>query len=205
MRYLRENKGTLLLAFLVAPAFYIDRTVMVWISGHCAFHSAEWYRPIDYLVKIGTHGTTIIVLSAVVFLGAKPYSRRLSDIGRTLFAGVITAGIAVQGVKHLFGRARPRVTFDTLFIGPSIRGSYDSFPSGHTTLLFCLAFILSRYFPRYRILFYLYAVIGAADRLLGLSHFPSDVLAGAVLGTVISKLALSGKIAGITPPCPVSE
>lgn len=188
MRYLKENKLLVLLAILLIPAFYYDRAVMSWVREYLAFHDQAWYQPIDNVVKTVTHGSTLIILSLAVFLGARSFNRRLSDTGRAVFIGVITSGIAVQGFKRIIGRARPRVTLDSVFIGPSLHIDYDSFPSGHATVVFCLAFIITQYYPRYRLLFYLFALMTGLDRIFGLSHFPSDVLAGMILGTVTGKL-----------------
>lgn len=199
MHFLRNHKGLILLALLLIPAFYGDKTLITWVKEHRAFQDEAWYQPIEYLVKFITHGTTLIVLSLLVSLGARTWDVKLSKAAKSLFIGLITAGVVVQGFKHIIGRARPRMTFDTVITGPGLSYNYDSFPSGHTTLVFCLAFILSRSYPRYRVLFYLYAALAAADRVAGLSHFPSDIVGGAILGTVVAQRVLrweAGRRAG---------
>lgn len=210
MHFLKRNKDLIFLALLLVPAFYMDKAIISWVKEHCTYQDDTWYLPIDYLVKFSTHGATLIVFSLLVFLGTRwagnspkmntlrisPLNmNRLNRAGMVVFTGLISAGIVVQGIKHLIGRARPRMTFDTLFIGPSMSADYDSFPSGHSTLVFCLACILSRCYPRYRALFYLFALLAGLDRIIGLSHFPSDVLAGAILGTVVGKI-VSARTAG---------
>lgn len=190
MPFLKKNKGLLLLAFLLVPAFHFDHTIMTWVKEHRAFQDQNWYQPIDHLIKFFSHGATLIILSLVVFLATRSSRIRLSNAAKALFIGLVTSGITVQGFKHVIGRARPRMTFDTVLIGPSMSFDFDSFPSGHTTLVFCLAFMLSRDYPRYTVPFYLYAVLAAADRMVGLSHFPSDIVGGALLGTVVGQLVL---------------
>ncbi len=200
MRFLKENRGLLLTVCLLGPAFYVDKAVMTWVQAHRAFQDEAWYQPIDHLVKIASHGTTLILLSLLVFLGTRSSRVTLSNAAKTLFIGLISSGIAVQAFKHVLGRARPRVTYETLFIGPSMSFDYDSFPSGHTTLVFCLAYILSRIYPRYTVPFYLYALLAAADRVVGLSHFPSDLVAGVILGTVAGQLVLRLDRSGTVHP-----
>lgn len=200
MLFLKKNKGLIFLALLLIPAFYFDKTVMTWIKDHRAFQSEVWYQPIDILIKLSSHGSTLIILSFLVFLGTKSYHPRLSNAAKALFIGLISAGITVQGFKHVIGRARPRMTYDSVFIGPSMSVNYDSFPSGHTTLVFCLAFMLSRDYPRYTVPLYLFAVLAAADRMAGLSHFPSDIIAGAILGTVVGDLVLQKNAARTKQP-----
>jgi undecaprenyl-diphosphatase len=76
----------------------------------------------------------------------------------------------------------------------------DSFPSGHTLVTFCLAHVLSFYFPRYRLWFYLAALIVGFERMLCATHFPSDVVAGALLG-----IAIAAALLGYTPTRPLSS
>jgi membrane-associated phospholipid phosphatase len=55
-------------------------------------------------------------------------------------------------------------------------------------MAFCLAAILSRYYPSYWIPFYFFAVVEGLSRIDGASHFPADVMAGAIVGIVVAKV-----------------
>lgn len=188
--FLEKNKLFFFLAIAVVPFFSIDSSVSAFIHAFHKEHNAvePYIKMFVPLVGFLSHGTTLMVGSLLVWQAARRYNRRISDIFRTLLFGLITAGLAAQAIKHLTGRARPRVTDDIVFIGPTFKGSYDSFPSGHSAVLFCLAYILSSSFPRYRVLFYVFAVISALFRLEGPSHFVTDILAGALLGTIVGKV-----------------
>ena len=60
-----------------------------------------------------------------------------------------------------------------------------SFPSGHTMAAFLLVGLLVAQFGAIAVPFYLWALaVGASRVILGV-HFPSDILAGAALGSVI--------------------
>jgi len=190
MLFLRQNRQLLFLPLILFSIFYLDKSILLWIKNYYAGNvdALRLDRTIRFPLKFLFHGVTLFVLSLGLFLFAGPSNRRLRDAGKSLLIGLISSGAAVQIVKHLLGRARPSVTYDTVFIGPSVKYAYDSFPSGHTAAGFCVAFILSEYFPKYRIAFYLFAVIVGLYRIDGLSHFPSDVLAGALLGIIVGKL-----------------
>ncbi len=96
------------------------------------------------------------------------------------------AGVAVQSFKHLIGRPRPRWTHQDAFeYGPSWQGGLDAFPSGHAAASFSVAAVLARYFPEWRGLWYGGALFVGMARVAGGSHFPTDVLGGAVLGFLI--------------------
>ena len=96
------------------------------------------------------------------------------------------AGLATQILKHLIGRPRPRFTHQEAFeYGPSWQGGLDAFPSGHASASFAVAAVLARYFPEWRGLWYGGALFVAMARVVRGSHFPTDVLGGAVLGFLI--------------------
>ncbi len=108
------------------------------------------------------------------------------------------SGILSQVIKHLVGRARPKL-IDTL--GPqhfdlfSVKAVLASFPSGHTTTVFAAAASLSFFMPPKSLkwsapLLFLLASLVAASRLIIGAHYPSDVLGGAILG-VGSALAVA--------------
>ena len=92
-------------------------------------------------------------------------------------------------IKNIVQRPRPYVTFtDLQIIIP--QPSEFSFPSGHTSSSFASAAVFYRHLPKK---FGVPAVILAA--LIGFSrlyvgvHYPTDVLAGAVMGILLSYMA----------------
>ncbi len=191
MQFSKENKRLLYIALMLPVFFlYLDRLVILWMRN---FHRGNleiysFFECIDILTNFLSHGSTLLIFSLMLYISGKYLNQRFYPVGRSLLIGFISAGIVVQVLKHLIGRARPRITDNTFLIGPSLKGGYDSFPSGHTTVAFCLAYILSQHFPGYRFLFYIFAFVVGFERVEDLSHFLSDVLAGAILGIIVGKL-----------------
>ena len=105
--------------------------------------------------------------------------------------GVVAAGFSALlalGVAHLitdlWARPRPFTAHPTvahLFIPPS----YDpSFPSDHATAAFAIAVAILLRHRKAGVLAIAMAVLVSLSRVVVGTHYPSDVLGGAVLGTL---------------------
>jgi len=94
-----------------------------------------------------------------------------------------------QGIKRFFRRTRPTTSGDGRFAVRTPRTS--SFPSGHASSAFFSALVLTHWVNGWQIgLFYLFAVIIAFSRVGVRIHHASDVLAGALTGTVMGAIGL---------------
>ncbi len=104
-----------------------------------------------------------------------------------IFLAVGLPGLAVTVVKRLIGRARPLVggsddPFHYLPFGWSVE--HASLPSGHATTAFAAAVAIGAIWPRARAVMWTYAVLIAVSRVVLTAHYPSDVIAGAIVGIV---------------------
>jgi membrane-associated phospholipid phosphatase len=89
-------------------------------------------------------------------------------------------------LKQPIGRARPywesSGPFDYLpFSGTNF---YASLPSGHATVVFALATAVGALYPRLRIPLWTFAAIIALSRLAVSAHYPSDLIAAAIVGVL---------------------
>lgn len=133
---------------------------------------------------------------------------RIGD-GLLATAALSISGLATQGLKYLVDTDRPYKWFAdnmpdvTLPLVEGVRMSkYYSFPSGHTTSFFALAFVLcillTRNHMNYRypkttsyctqILLFLAATIGAYSRIYLSQHFPEDIVGGVIVGLLTTIL-----------------
>lgn len=94
-----------------------------------------------------------------------------------------------QGIKQFFRRTRPTKGGDVRF---AVRTpSTSSFPSGHASSAFFSALVLTHWVAwPWMVLFYLLAVIIATSRVGVRIHHASDVLAGALAGTMLGVVGL---------------
>lgn len=99
------------------------------------------------------------------------------------FSNQLINGVATTLLKTTIDRARPFVTYPDDIHKHSVAGS-KSYPSGHTSMAFAAATSISLQYPKWYVIApaFIYASgVGYSRMYLGV-HYPTDVLAGAVLG-----------------------
>jgi len=105
--------------------------------------------------------------------------------------GTFTLWLLVEIIKTIAKRDRPFLTLDqTRVIG--LREIGDSFPSGHTTQIFFLTTLIVYYFQLglgESIALYAVAALVGFTRIYVGAHYPRDVFAGMVLGSIWGILA----------------
>jgi membrane-associated phospholipid phosphatase len=113
---------------------------------------------------------------------------------------LITSGINIASteiLKAVFNRTRPADKYpDEVFVNSPSSGK--SFPSGHTSEAFAVATTLTLQYKKWYVWVpaYFWAGSVAYSRMYLGKHYPSDVLAGAVVGVASSYLshAISDKL-----------
>lgn len=104
-----------------------------------------------------------------------------------LVLAISASGIVNTIIKWVAGRNRPINLFNYDFYGFNffeVIYESTSFPSGHALTVFSLAAAVSILYPRTRFVVFPAALVIALSRVILTSHFLSDIMAGAVLGTI---------------------
>lgn len=158
--------------------------------------NVEWARPgLDQFWLIITHldrqswfvyGLAPLLLGAL-FLIYRQYA--LKPLLMVAIAVGVADAVNYRVIKRQVNRPRP---FMNAEIQEWVRKVDDahgpSFPSNHAANCFAGAGILAWYFRRQRYFFYSFALLVAISRpALGV-HYPSDVLAGAIVGICVALL-----------------
>lgn len=121
---------------------------------------------------------------------ANPILTRFQQTTLAFLASLAAASVVLHAIKIVLGRRRPR---DELELG--LYGwrpfrfdlQYDSFPSGHSLTIFCVAAILAGAVPQLGLLWFAMATYLALTRALLNSHYLSDVCVGAGLALIITR------------------
>ncbi len=103
-------------------------------------------------------------------------------------ASLIASGIITPAIKLVAGRSRPRADQGIYYFKP-FSSNNSSFPSGHTTEAFALAAVVSDHYDASWVSYTSYSIAGLVGlaRTYHHAHFASDVLAGAMIGTLVGK------------------
>jgi undecaprenyl-diphosphatase len=163
----------------------IDDRAAVWIATHRFAPLNEPFVWLGYLDKVGAVWVVLaIVVGVTLRLGLIPTATLTLLTGAATFA----ADSACFGLKDLAERTRPFVDhpqIDPLYVVHS-----SSFPAGHAATAFAGATLLSYIAPRAAPGFLLLAAAIGYSRVYVGVHYPSDVLAGALVGAVIGFIGI---------------
>lgn len=159
--------------------------ILDWIQEvfRCAF--LDWFFPL--VTRLGDHGLFWILI-AVVLLCFRKTRPTGCMMGVALLCGLLFGNTIM---KPLFGRIRPYDANVSGSVNLLVERLSDfSFPSGHTLASFEGAVVLMIRDKRMGIPALVIAVLVALSRLYLYVHYPTDVLAGAILGTLFASFSV---------------
>lgn len=156
----------------------LELAVLDWIQLHCRCEFLDALTP--FVSALSNHGEIWIVLALGLLLC--PRTRRAGfALALALAADVLCCNAVL---KPLIARVRPcDVNTAVALLVP--HPADWAFPSGHAAAAFAATGSLTASGSRWRYPAFFLAVLTCFARLYLYVHWPSDVLAGAVLGTVI--------------------
>ncbi|UEM20988.1 phosphatase PAP2 family protein [Skermanella mucosa] len=141
------------------------------------------------LVPTGVLGLGLIAAGWFILAGrrAAAMTRWAGSAFMFVFASVALSGIAVNIVKVIVGRARPKLLEQAGFLGfdPMIlNANFHSFPSGHTNTAVAFALAVSFIVPSWRGALLAAACLIGLSRIMVNAHFMTDVVGGGALAVV---------------------
>jgi membrane-associated phospholipid phosphatase/predicted MFS family arabinose efflux permease len=141
---------------------------------------------------VDPHIQNYVVLTVLTALAA----HRLGD-GGGLRSALTVAGAALLAYAMVrlcwavWERPRPEEVLGTAPANGHSWGGYPSFPSGHVAVTTAIVAAAAALVPPLRVVLWAYAAVIAVTRVTYGAHFPSDVLAGLVLGYAAVRVVLA--------------
>ena len=165
-----------------------ESNILLWIQDNLRIDALDFLMP--YVSAVNNSGW-LSMLTVVLLLLLVQYRK----VGVTAFFSLASEAVIVNLVlKNCTARIRPYVVNEALVLLGHVPRDF-SFPSGHTGAAFAVAVVVFLYgkdgsIPKqYAILAVAVAMLIAVSRLYNAAHYPTDVLAGMLIGTFTSVLA----------------
>jgi undecaprenyl-diphosphatase len=175
---------------LAAPARWLADAERVDVALYAAIAQTPTPaldRAMARLSHAADYSRLSLASGAVLAAGGGRQGRRAAAFG--LASVALTASVVNLGLKPLGRRRRPDRAAEQVPVARHVRmPSSTSFPSGHSAAAFAFATGAGHVLPSAAIPLRGLAALVAYSRVHTGVHYPGDVVAGALLGTVLAQL-----------------
>jgi undecaprenyl-diphosphatase len=172
-----------IVAAAIIVLFFFDERI--WLAASTLVSREPYYLITDLITTKGLYLFYAVFIGLLIYALIKKNKKLTGVLIAYIKTQLVFALVLVRILKIVLGRARPEHGSEFTFFSLAFR--YNSFPSGHSTDAFVSGVFLfyllkqSKY-SACRFLPLGYAFLIAVSRVFISSHYPSDVLAGMVIG-----------------------
>ena len=188
---------------VLALVYFIAGLFCLRIDRQAAHYSREQLaRPLwQFALRVTDWAKGLVwIIAALIFYlavqgimawrGETLFLRLVSGYSLALLVSFVIASVVLHAIKIFLGRRRPRDEFEHGLYGFRFftwELQYDSFPSGHSMTILCVAVVLSGIVPMLSPLWLAAATGLALTRAMLTAHFFSDVFVGAGIGLLVAR------------------
>lgn len=156
----------------------IDQIIFRLINGL----TGKWW-PFDWLGIFFAEylGYFIVLIAIFILFKERNWRRRIYFFALAGLSVILARGLITEIIRFFYYRPRPflALQFQSLLGNSDIAGS---FPSGHATAYFALALAIFYFNKKWGWRCLIFSLLIGAARIFTGVHWPSDILAGAVIG-----------------------
>jgi len=185
------------IAFIAAgiACIAIDRPVSPYLYDRVSSRLWHFFDSITHLAKASHWLLAAIVVLALSQLSVHRWGspagwQLAARCAEAFIASLITGSLVLHTIKLFLGRRRPRDDIEMGLYGfmpLSFDLQYNSFPSGHSLTIMCVAVIATAVWPMLAPLWFAIALGLAMTRALLSAHYLSDVLVGCGIGLISAR------------------
>lgn len=173
-------KWDILAAAVLTPLFITDEQVANAVNP--AWHDS------GIAISNGMLGAEVLTAGGIFFTGLATDDAHAKDTGVAAARGIADAVILYGAMKPVFARQRPGPNNNE---GNFFSGNWrsGSFPSGHSMFDWTLASVIAHEYPKWPVELAMYGLAAGSSttRVSAGMHFPSDVVAGGIMGFLIGR------------------
>lgn len=169
--------------FMIELINSFDKSVIEFIQNN--LHSPIMDKIMVFITTLGDTGLIWIIIGLALVISNKYRKVGFMVLGALLLGSILGEGI----IKNIVQRDRPFINMDGIDMLINTPITY-SFPSGHTTSSFAAAGVLAISFKNKSVYVFVLAGLIAFSRLYLGVHFPTDIIAGIILGLSCSFISV---------------
>ncbi|MEK7819215.1 MAG: phosphatase PAP2 family protein [Bacteroidota bacterium] len=165
-----------------------DRFIFYFLNNDLSLPFLDnFFVTLTELNKIKFIQISLICLLLFIFTAGKKKSKITTLF--LILTLIITDQVSSQFLKHFFERVRPCFETENIRLLVPCGGGF-SFPSSHATNAFAFVTLFSKFYKNYKTHYLVFGFLIAYSRIYVGVHYPLDILAGAIVGFVISYFIL---------------
>lgn len=167
---------------------YLDRSILLWVNG---WDLPPWLSEFLIAFTNANNAKWFFTIAIPLGVGLFIYHLRWRGLQIALLAGLLAGAsdlICYRVIKSLYHRDRPQHVMEEVVLRLQHNPGSSSLPSNHAATTMALAIWFSLLFPRWAPLALAVSFLTGLSRLYVGVHYPSDILAGWLLGGALGFL-----------------